>query len=200
MALSRGFKSAMKFRKRRSRRWEVALFATLVVTGIVGASEGSAFFLPLVVVALSRVLTSGMASWDWRRRVIPVSTLDDRAMLEYGTVFDALTPVRQDVILSRYRGGTRLLNYFPDECEDVRRNEANRHAFLILRWLLPVLLLACWLRKATDPRAHVLMLIFWVVMAVLALPQLILLWTEPDDVGEMDVVAAEEGRKRDAEA
>jgi len=192
MAISGGFKRAMQFRTRRSRRTEVVFFVFIVAFGFYSATfRFYWFFLNLYLYPVVRIWKSGMMSWDERRRVVPVSTLDDLAMLEHGVGFDALEKVQQSEILDRYRGGTWLLNYFPDEREHEMQAKAHLRAYELMRWLLPVMSLLCWAMYRWVSGTNVLVLLFWMVIVVLGLPQMILLWTEPEDVREMQVVAME---------
>jgi hypothetical protein len=193
MAVSRGFKRAMKFRTRRSRRTEVVFFVFIVTFGLYSATCRFEWgLLNLYLYPLARIAKSGMMSWDERRRVIPVSTLDDLAMLEHGVGFEALGKTQQSVILDRYRGGTWLLNYFPDEREHDMQATAHLRAYELMRWLLPAMSLLCWAMYRWVEDTNVLVLLFWIVIVVLALPQMILLWTEPEDVREMQVVGGVE--------
>lgn len=199
MALSYGFKKAVKQRKRRSRRLEVIFFVSLAVSGILTSTKPFQWgLLNLYLYPILKIYTSGQASWDWRRRVIPVSTLDDRAMLEYSKRFDDLDGEGQEAIFKKYRGGTWLLNYYPDEREHELRTLASLRAYEVMRYLLPMLALLCAGMWHWIGGVNVLVLLFWVVIVVLALPQMILLWTEPDDLQEMGIV--EPLMRRDGES
>lgn len=70
--------------------------------------------------------------------MLPVSSLDDRAMLEHGVEFERLGEADQKAILRRYRVGTYLVNYFPDEREGAQERESQVRAYEMLRWLLPI--------------------------------------------------------------
>ena len=130
MAVSLAFRQAMKRRTRRSRRWEVVFFFGLMALGLCGAGEsfrwgGLWIFVMPYVYAVGRIYSWQVMNWDWQRRMIPVSSLDDRAMLEYGVVFDKLNEAQQKELLGRYRVGTYLMNFYPDEREEELRGEAH---------------------------------------------------------------------------
>ena len=135
----------------------------------------------------------------WRRqRLLPVSSLDERAMVEYGVEFEQLSEAQQKDLLKRYRVGTYWLNYFPDEYEETREREWHLRAYGVLRWLLPVLLVIYWAGWRLLPAGRVRagwtdgpVVLFWVSLLVLAMPQILRMWTEPDEVGEPKVVAME---------
>jgi hypothetical protein len=88
------------------------------------------------------------------------------------------------------------LNYFPDEREEVEERDSQVRAYAMLRWLLPVIaviyalgwrLLPVGIVRAGWTNGPVV--VAWLFLLVLALPQMIWMWTEPDEVGETRVVA-----------
>ena len=186
MAISNEFKLAMKFRTRRRRHIEVVVFLGMVVIGFCSAARPfQAGLIYFYLYPVMKIWKGSYASWDLRRRVIPVSTLDDRAMLEHGVVFEELGKTKQKEILDEYRGGTLLMNSFPDEREHQLQAEAHLRAYSLMRVLLPVLLLVCWAAWRWVNGINVLVLLSWVVVLVLGLPQMIVMWTEPEDVREL---------------
>jgi hypothetical protein len=198
MAVSSEFRRSIKNRTRRSRRLEVVLFFFLMATGL---SEGCRpwTFKNLGIHAMPYflVIVRIFSVWRWNR-VVRVSSLDDRAMLEYGMEFEKLGDVQQKEILDRYRVGTYLLEYFPDEFEAAQERESHMRSYDVLRWLLPVLAVVYWVGWRLLPEGVVRaawtdgpVVLTWVLLLVLALPQLIRMWTEPDEVGEPRAVAME---------
>ncbi len=198
MAVSLAFRQAMKRRTRRDRRLEVIFFFVVIVIGLSFAGQPFRWgqlgerALPLIL-AVGRIFRL----WDWQR-TIPVSSLDDRAMAEYGTEFEKLGEAQQKEILMRYRVGTYLLNYYPDELEEARERESYGRAYGVLRWLLPLLAMVYWVGWRLLPEGRMRagwtdgpVVLTWVLLLVLALPQMIRMWTEPDEVGETKVVAME---------
>ena len=130
--------------------------------------------------------------------MVQVSSLDDRAVAEYGVEFEKLGEAQQKELLRRYRVGTYLLGYYPDELEEAQERESFQRAYGVLRWLLPVLAVIYWAGWRVLPEGRVRagwtdgpVVLMWVLLLVLALPQLIRMWTEPDEVGEPKVVAME---------
>jgi hypothetical protein len=195
MALSYEFRQAMKNRTRRSRRLEVLLFFLLMAAGL---SEAGRRFrwedaTPFVLAA-ARIFTF----WKWRR-IIPVSSLDDRAMYEFGVEFDKLTEAQQHEMLRRYRVGTYITNYFPDELEARQEADAHMRAYAAMRLLLLPLVFVYWLGWLWLPQGRVRAgwtdaptVLVWAALFVLALPQMIQMWTEPDDPGEPRIAAETE--------
>jgi hypothetical protein len=198
MAVSYLLQQALKRRKRSVRRRDVVVFLVCVLLGFwygsVPLSEHNwGPRLMLFLFAITQVLRD----WRWKRE-LPVSSLDDRAMLEHGVEFERLSETEQSQILRRYRVGTYLMNYFPDEREAVEERDSQVRAYAMLRWLLPVIAVVYaagwWLVPAGRVRAgwaNGPVVMVWLFLLVLALPQMIWMWTEPDEVGESRVVAME---------
>jgi hypothetical protein len=195
MAVSWGLKRALRNRTRRFRRFEVGWFFFLMAMGLLYAgrpfrlSDLGVLSIPLMY-AVGRIF----CFWRWQQ-VLPVSSLDDRAVLEYGVEFEGLDEARQKKILGRYRVGTYLLNYYPDELEEAQEHEAHLRAYGVLKVLLPILAVIYWAGWRLLPEGRLRagwtdgpVVLTWVLLLVLALPQLIRMWTEPDEVGEPRVV------------
>jgi hypothetical protein len=198
MAVSYALKQALKNRKRASRRMDVVM---LLVCVAIGLWEGGVpltwhnlgFRIILWMAAINPILRD----WQWRR-VLPVSSLDDRAMLEYGVEFEQLGEAQQKQILSRYRVGTYLMNYFRDERDEAQDRESQIQAYAMMRWLLPVMAviyaLGWWLLpdgawRASWTNAPVVMT--WLFLVLLALPQLIWMWSEPDEIADPKLIRDE---------
>ena len=200
MALSYAFRQAMKNRRQRSRRIEVALFFAMMALGLWEGGRplhwgGLGIRMWPYLWAIGQVFRL----WRWRR-ALPVSSLDDRAMVEYGVEFDRLGEAEQKDLLKRYRVGTYLLNYFPDEREEELERESKERAYGVLGWLLPVLAVIYWAGWRLLPEGRVRaggtdgpVVLAWVLLLVLAMPQIVRLWTEPDEVGEPRVLRVERG-------
>ncbi len=203
MAVSLAFKQAMKKRTRRSRRWEVVFFFVLMAMGLAGAGMHFRwfelwFFVMPYVYAVGRIYSWQVMNWDWQRRMIPVSSLDDRAVLEHGVEFEQLSEAQQKDLLGRYQVGTYLMNFYPDEREKELRGEAHWRAYDVMKVLLPVLAVVYWVGWKLLPEGRLRagwtdgpVVLAWVLLLVLALPQMILMWTEPDEVREPKVVTME---------
>jgi hypothetical protein len=199
MALTYAFKQSMKWRTRRSRRIEVAMFGMFLAIGL---SEGGRNLgwnnlglraLPFIIV-IGRVYKW----WHWQR-MVTVSSLDDRAMLEHGVAFEALGEAERKDLLRRYRVGTYIMGYYPDEREETAERESKVQAYAVLRWLLPTLAIIDWAGWLWLPPGAVRAawtngptVMAWMFLLVLALPQVLRMWTEPDEVGEPRVVAGVE--------
>jgi hypothetical protein len=199
MAVSYLLQQALKRRRRSVRRRDVAVFLLCVLLGLWYGSvplNGHNWGPRLILFLFA--MTQVLRDWRWKRE-LPVSSLDDRAMLEHGVEFERLSEMEQREILRRYRVGTYLMNYFPDEREAVEERDSQVRAYALLRWLLPVIAaiyaVGWWLVPAGRVRVgwtNGPVVVGWLFLLVLALPQMIWMWTEPDAVGESQVVSVAE--------
>jgi hypothetical protein len=199
MALSYALRQALKNRTRRRRRVEVAMFFFWLLLGLVEGAGRPLSWGTVGIRSFPYIWAIGQIFGYWRRmRTLPVSSLDDRAMVEYGVEFEQLGEAQQKDLLRRYRVGTYLLDYFPDEREGAQERESQMQAYAMLRWLLPmvaaVYAVGWWLLPEGKIRVgwtNGPVVMTWLFLLVLALPQMIWMWTEPDEVGEPRVVAME---------
>ena len=113
----------------------------------------------------------------------------------FGVEFEKLGEAQQQELLRRYRVGTYLLNDFPDELQAAQEAEGHLRAYELLKYLLPVLAVVYWAGWEWLPEGLVRagwtngpVVTAWGVLLVLALPQMVRMWTEPDEVGEPKVV------------
>ena len=195
MAVSYAYKQSIKNRKQRARRWEVCCFFLAMATALLWAGEpfswrGLIFQFVLYLSPLINVFRD----WQWRR-LVKVTSLDDRAMNEYGVVFEQASEAQQKSLLSRYRVGTYVYGYCPDEYEETQERESHQRAYAVLRVLLPSVVAIYWLGWKLLPDGYARaawtngpVVLYWLSLLVIALPQIIRLWTEPDDPGEPKLV------------
>ncbi len=188
MALTSGFKQSMKDRKRKSRRQEVLLSFAFMILGLV---EGSSGWNWNMAVPYALVFTRIYRWWDWQR-MVKVTSLDDRAVLEHGVVFESLNEAEQKDLLGRYRVGTFVMGYYPDERDAATERESKASAYEVLRWLLPVLTVIYGIGWQVNPDGALRrgwtngpVVMSWILLLVIALPQLLRMWTEPDEAGEL---------------
>jgi hypothetical protein len=189
-------RQALKRRTRRWRRRQVVgfylfmLFTLLISLGADHHGRGHFWFVlyPLVT-AISTL------SWWGRSQQRTVTSLDDRAQAEHGMNFEQLTDSEQKSILRRYRMGRYILDWTTDERQETSRLRANETAFRILRVALFWFAVCSWViyfwMPSGDWRDMLMdspVLISWLGMFVVSLPQAIVMWTEPDEVGEPRLV------------
>jgi hypothetical protein len=210
MAVSFAYRQSVKRRARRARRSLVVMFFVVMSLGLLEGGAQLATWRDFVNVMLpyfaAFTFIFGKRGW---RGAIAVTSLDDRAMAEYGVEFEQTTPAQQKDLLKRYRVGTYLLGYFPDEYEEAQERESHLRAYEIFRFLLPLIAVLYWLgwRLLAEGGVRAAwtngpVVLTWLTLFVLALPQMLRMWTEPDDQSpaEPKLVDAAQKEARDAEA
>jgi hypothetical protein len=145
----------------------------------------------------------GIGTWalyGWRRGHAQMS-LEDRALAEHGVEFEQLSEPERELVFKHSLREQWLGRVERDEREEELQQRAARMAFRILRLGLVLFLLGywgvCFSRPSGSARAALMVsavVISWMVMGVLALPQMVRMWTEPDEVGEPRMIAMEKGK------
>ena len=187
--------------KRRSRRWRrrqvIAFYALMLICPLTTLGGDHHRFRDFWwAVCGIWIAVQNLLQWSRSERLL-VTGLDDRAQLAHGVNFDQLSGAEQKEILSRYRVGTYLVNPVPDERQAALQLQANATAFRFLRVALLCFAAAYWavyLWVPPGPWRETLMdspvIISWLVVFVISLPQMIQLWTEPDEAGEPRAIAS----------
>jgi hypothetical protein len=128
-------------------------------------------------------------------------SLEDRALAEHGVEFEQLSEPERELLFKHSLREQWLGRVERDEREEELQQRAARMAFRILRLGLVLFLLGywgvCFSRPSGSARAALMVsavVISWMVMGVLALPQMVRMWTEPDEVGEPRMIAMEKGK------
>jgi hypothetical protein len=146
------------------------------------------------------VLWLGLTWWGLRAMRIRLAqpTLEDRAQMEYGADFDQLTESQRGDLFNRQMRDGIAGSVGQDEREDQLRIRAEGAAYRLLRPGLVVVAAGYWafclLGSFGRERATLVITAIsfsWFAAGVLALPTVIRMWTQPDDVGEPRVVAME---------
>ncbi len=191
---SQRLRTALKWRTRRYRRRQVFWFYLMMLLGAMATlGRDHHGFRELEEVLLLPAGAALIALKDWSRwsyqRWRCVSSLDDRAQVAHGLNFEQLSAAEQKEILRRYQVGGRLLDETPDERQEAARLQANDAAFRFLRKALPGFAAGYWAVYLWIPAGgwrNMLtdspVIISWVIIFVISLPQVIELWTEPDEL------------------
>jgi hypothetical protein len=147
---------------------------------------------------ISAITAMGYAMWVARmaRGLNGGTGLDERALLDFGKPYVDLSPMHQFDVRVRVRREQRRGGPPADERDALMQHEAEQRAYRLLRYALPCLSLGNWLAClifAHGPmRAGFVIsaMVFSIVVAVvLMLPELIRLWTEPDEILEPRTVS-----------
>jgi hypothetical protein len=191
-------RSALKRRTRRWRRRQVIVFYSLMsVWPLVTLGNDHHGFMHLFWAAFAPfIVILQLPHWRRDQRLV-VTGLDDRAQVQYGVNFDQLSDAEQKEILRRYRVGRYVVDagWVLDERQEMSRLRANETAFRFFRVALVCFAAAYWMvylwMPAGDWKDMLTdspVVISWLVVFVISLPQQIEMWREPDDVGEARVV------------
>jgi hypothetical protein len=189
--------------KARTRRWRrrqvVGFYLMMLVCSLLALGDDHHGFHAMGRVLSPLVIACCLVLGRWPRdqqRV--VTSLDDRALIEYGVSFDKLSEMEQQEVLREYRVGIYVVDRWPDERQEASKLRANEAAFRFLRVVLSVFAAVYWVVYAWAPvggwRDSMMdgpVMISWLAVFVISLPQVIEMWTQPDEVGEPRVVERE---------
>ncbi|RSL16131.1 hypothetical protein EDE15_1640 [Edaphobacter aggregans] len=191
-------------RRRRSRRLAIVLWVGLLGVWFWlamhvahvwrdGGTDGElAFTFTLIMMAL------GAWALYISRRSMAETSLEDRAVAEHGVEFEQLSEPERGLLYQRLLRERVIGRAARDEREMALQQKAAWVAFRILRPALVLFVLGywgvCFSRPCGSARSELVVsavVVSWVVMGVLALPQMVRMWTEPDEVGEPRAVTME---------
>jgi hypothetical protein len=172
-------------------------FYVSAIFALYGGDHGGLYGVASCINSLSAIWLAMLLLRSTRRNFSRVS-LEDRAQMEYGKAFAELPEVDQDRLKWFRERERREPSGGLDEWDAAMQRDAERRAFWMLRRGLPVLVVVYWmacLSASTGPvRAGLLIsavAISGVMMVVLALPEVIRVWTMPDDAAEPRMVTME---------
>jgi hypothetical protein len=195
------FRRALRFRSQRWRRRQVVFWSVLIGFWWLASIGIEHRGFRGVLHTLYPLMLGVPLGVNWRRQRTPVVTsLEDRAQLEYGRSFDALREDEKKVILDLYQVGTYIvMQQQEDEREQMDRMKSQDVAARILRTTMLIVLAAYWVGylwlpsrpgAEMDPRGWLdpLAWITGMVTLVFVLPNAVWMWREPDAVSELTVM------------
>jgi hypothetical protein len=143
---------------------------------------------PLIAWLAFRAMQTGLAQ----------PTLEDDALMQHGEPFDALTSERRQQLLQQRSKDLLLGRIHRDEREAELRLAAEGTAYRLLRPGLVLVVAAYWAVCLLGPFAAVRetlaitgLAVTWIAIAVLVLPTMVRMWTQPNEVGDPQIVNAE---------
>jgi hypothetical protein len=143
---------------------------------------------PLIAWLAFRAMQTGLAQ----------PTLEDDALMQHGEPFDALTSEQRQQLLQQRSKDLLLGRIHRDEREAELRLAAEGTAYRLLRPGLVLVVAAYWAVCLLGPFAAVRetlaitgLAVTWVAIAVLVLPTMVRMWTQPNEVGDPQIVNAE---------
>lgn len=184
---------ALRWRTRRFRRRQVFWFYFAMLLGAavtLGSDHHTRRGLEWALLLPATAAMTSLKSWSrWSyERWRCVSSLDDRAQVAHGLNFEQLSAAEQKEILRRYQAGARLLDETRNERQEAARLQANDAAFRFLRKALLWFAAGYWAvwfwmpaGGWRDIMTDSPVIIAWAAVFVISLPQVIELWTEPDE-------------------
>ena len=146
------------------------------------------------------LLLFGVALWAFRRMEIGLAqpTLEDRAVMQYGAEFDALNEKQRGEVFQQQIRDSIWGRVRKDEREAELRLQSEGAAYRLLRPGLVLVVAAYWavcLLGPFEPIREALIItaiaFTWLAVAVLVLPTMIRMWTQPNEVGEPRIVGTE---------
>jgi hypothetical protein len=195
----------MKAEARRWRRVEVAVFYVLLLLAFINnAGLDHSRHLDFLWQMLTALLfLFSVLNWYRPLRVMrSLRDLDERSIAMYGMGFNRLTTEQVRAVDRTREPGSREAYDQEDEFAVAGRRTAVERAFAFLRPALLIFAGAYWAvylwlpeglvrRKLTDDP----MVMMWLIVFVLTLPEMILMWREPDELEELSVAVMQ---KREA--
>jgi hypothetical protein len=133
------------------------------------------------------------------------TSMEDRAMLEFGIPYDKLKTEQRGPLMERYRAELLKRCFYPDERQIADQERAERTAWGLLKRAAILIAVVVWavyllapegalgrLLQAAEMLLDSPLALTWMVIALIALPTLIRLWTEPDQADEPILVVEAE--------
>jgi hypothetical protein len=188
---------------RRMRRVAVLLWAAMlcfdpwVVSRLVRTYTALGMLPQLLLPTVTQLAITWLA-FRGMRIGLAQSTLEDSAVMLYGAEFDALTDKQCDELYERRFRDFFLGRVRKDEREAELRLRAEGAAYRLLRPGLVVVTAGYWAVCLLGPfeairgtLAITAIAFTWLAVAVLVLPTMARMWTQPNEVGEIRVVGAQ---------
>ncbi len=191
----------MKAQERRWRRWTVGMFYVVFLMGFVDRAGLSHRWHRDFMSSISLVvylLSAALGYWPMLRVVRSLRDVEERSIAMYGVGFNKLMLEQMRAVDKSREPGSSEAYDSEDEFARAARRESTVKAFAFLRRALLWFAAAYWGMYLWLPDGAVRrgvmdspMVVTWLVVFVITLPQVVLMWTEPDEVGEAKLVATE---------
>lgn len=124
-------------------------------------------------------------------------TLEDSAEMEYGVAFDELTDQQCEELYERRFQSFLLGRACKDEREDELRLRSEGASYRLLRPGLVLAVAGYWAVCLLGPFAAIRETLAitaipftWLAVAVIVLPTMVRMWTQPNEVGDLRIVSA----------
>lgn len=185
-------------RSRRARRFTVILWIGVLAFQAWAAYRGARLWADAGLASTVLMLSIALFAFYRMRIALAQPTLEDRALTEYGRSFDALREKQRGELFERNTRDGIMGRVRFDERERELRRRSEADAYRLLRPVLVVAVSIYWAVCLLGPFAAerevlaVTAVAFsWLAAAVLVLPTMVRMWTQPDDVCEPRAVERE---------
>jgi hypothetical protein len=122
-------------------------------------------------------------------------TVEDSAVMQFGTEFETLTDKQRDELYTQRFRDFVLGRASKDERETELRLRAEGAAYRLLRPGLVIAVIGYWaacligpFETIREPLAVTAIAFTWLAVAVLVLPTMVRMWTQPNEVGETRII------------
>jgi hypothetical protein len=122
-------------------------------------------------------------------------TLDDSAMMQHGEEFEALTDQEREQLFQQRLRDSLQGKVRTDEREAELQLHAEGMAYRLLRPGLALVVAGYWavcllgpFVEVRETLADTAIAVTWIAVAVLVLPTMVRMWTQPNEVGETRIV------------
>jgi hypothetical protein len=188
---------------RRVRRWVVLLWAVVLAVDpwiVLRLAQRFAVLAKLPALLLPALMQPLIAWLAFRAMQTGLAqpTLEDDALMQHGEPFDALTSEQRKQLFQQRSKQIILGQAQRDEREAELRLAAEGTAYRLLRPGLVLVVAAYWAVCLLGPFAAVRetlaitgLAVTWIAIAVLVLPTMVRMWTQPNEVGDPQIVNAE---------
>lgn len=122
-------------------------------------------------------------------------TVEDSAVMQFGSEFETLTDKQRDELYTQRFRDFVLGRASKDEREIELRLRAEGAAYRLLRPGLVIAVIGYWavclmgpFETIREPLAVTAIAFTWLAVAVLVLPTMVRMWTQPNEVGETRII------------
>ncbi len=187
---------------RRMRRVAVLIWAAMLgidpwMVSRLARSYSALAMLPSLLLATVTQLGITWLAFRGMRIGLAQPTLEDSAIMQFGSELEMLTERQCEELYERRFRDFLLGRACKDEREAELRLKAEGAAYRLLRPGLVVVVAAYWaicllgpFKAIREPLAITASAFTWLAVAVLVLPTMVRMWTQPNEVGEIRIQKA----------
>jgi len=184
---------------RRMRRVAVLIWAAMLgfdpwMVSRLARSYSALAILPSLLLPTVTQLGITWLAFRGMRIGLAQPTLEDSAVMQFGSELEMLTEKQCEELYERRFRDFLMGRACKDERESELRLKAEGAAYRLLRPSLIVIVAAYWavcllgpFESIREPLAITAIAFTWLAVAVLVLPTMVRMWTQPNEVGEIRI-------------